>query len=216
MKLWIFDLDGTVLDTLETIRGHVNKTLEEFGAKGITREEAAQILGNGPAYLIEKAMALSGLEREKFDQVLEKYLDNYDQDPIASTEVFAGMREVLAQLKSQGAKLALVSNKQDSAVKQIVDHFFEKDYFDLVMGERPDIKRKPSPDMVYYAMGKLKEKEAIIVGDTEVDLTTGKNAGIKTLAVSWGFRTKEFLEREKADYLANNIEDFKEILKEVL
>lgn len=178
----LFDLDGTLLDTLEDLADSVNYALEQHGYPQRTLEEIRTFVGNGAAMLIKLATS----ESEDYEQVLRTFQSYYKTHCQVKTGPYAGVLEALREIRAE-YPVAVVSNKPDPAVKTLCD-----DYFDGVfaLGERADCPRKPAPDMLYKAMEHLGVTKAVYVGDSEVDVITAKNAGMPCISVLWGFRTE--------------------------
>ena len=178
----LFDLDGTLLDTLEDLADSVNYALEQHGYPQRTLEEIRTFVGNGAAMLIKLATS----ESEDYEQVLRTFQSYYKTHCQVRTGPYAGVLEALREIRAE-YPVAVVSNKPDPAVKTLCD-----DYFDGVfaLGERADCPRKPAPDMLYKAMEHLGVTKAVYVGDSEVDVITAKNAGMPCISVLWGFRTE--------------------------
>lgn len=178
----LFDLDGTLLDTLEDLADSVNYALEQHGYPQRTLEEIRTFVGNGAAMLIKLATS----ESEDYEQVLRTFQSYYKTHCQVKTGPYAGVLEALREIRAE-YPVAVVSNKPDPAVKTLCD-----DYFDGVfaLGERADCPRKPAPDMLYKAMEQLGVTKAVYVGDSEVDVITAKNAGMPCISVLWGFRTE--------------------------
>ena len=192
-KAVLFDMDGTVLDTLSDLTDAMNHTLREFGMPEITRERAAAALGNGAARYLAGAVP-EGTPEELQREMLSVYAPWYDAHCQIKTAPYRGIPELLARLKAAGVGLAVISNKQDTAVRQLAAEHFAG-LMDFAVGESAAVRRKPNPDAVLSAMRELgaERAECIYVGDTEVDLATAVNAGIDCAAVTWGFRTREQL-----------------------
>ena len=178
----LFDLDGTLLDTLEDLADSVNYALEQHGYPQRTLEEIRTFVGNGAAMLIKLATS----ESEDYEQVLRTFQSYYKTHCQVKTGPYVGVLEALREIRAE-YPVAVVSNKPDPAVKTLCD-----DYFDGVfaLGERADCPRKPAPDMLYKAMEHLGVTKAVYVGDSEVDVITAKNAGMPCISVLWGFRTE--------------------------
>lgn len=216
-KLIIFDVDGTILDTIPTISYHVNRALEKFSFKALREDQYTYILGYGPRYLIDQALFLSTGKRQDeslIEEVLTYYDKSYGEDPIYLTKPYGGINELLLDLKERGYLLSLFSNKQDGVLKSIIKEIYGEDFFDFILGKRPDLKRKPNGEGLIYILDSLKVKreDAILIGDTEVDIKTGKNANVFTLACTWGFRTREDLEKEKADGIIDGVSEILEYI----
>lgn len=208
----IFDLDGTLLDTLEDLKDAVNVSLAEHGKPQRTLEEIRCFVGNGIARLIARAVpeGTTEEEREKILATFRAYYSAHCQD---KTAPYDGVLEVLSSLKEKGIKMAVVSNKADFAVQELIPVYFG-DCISVAKGENEaaGVKKKPSPDMVYAALDELKcaKEEAVYVGDSDVDLATAKNSGLPCIGCSWGFRGRTFLEEHGADWI---VDEPKEILK---
>ena len=195
IKYAIFDLDGTLCDTLEAIRYYVNITIEEYGARPISREECRTFVGSGAKKLIERVMSSRGMSTELFDEIFEKYKSAYDANPYHLTKPYEGITEMLEALSSAGIGLAVLSNKQDGATQGAVKHFFGE-RFSAVFGGRDGFPLKPDKvafDMVLDELSASAD-EVAYVGDSDVDVLTIKAADPALgIAVSWGFRTREEL-----------------------
>ena len=198
MKACIFDLDGTLVNTLESLMYSVDLTLQEMELQPITKEQTRNFVGNGAKVLLEKVLEASGgnpkkqLEEASF--IYERVFDTYCNYHV---KAYPGIKEVLLKLKQEGYKLGVLSNKPDKQAIKVVNSIFDKDLFDVVYGQKGQVKRKPNPEGLYKALEVLNvdKKNSIYIGDSEVDVATGLNAGIKTIAVAWGFRTeKELIE----------------------
>ncbi len=210
----IFDLDGTLLDTLEDLCDSTNFALSKFGFPERTLLEVRSFVGNGIGVLIEKALP-QGKANPRYGQVFEAFKSHYAVNCNNKTHVYDGIHELLFLLKEAGYKLAVVSNKVDSAVKELCKLYFS-DTIDIAFGETPDIKKKPLPDSVRAAMLvlKAKEEETVYIGDSEVDILTARNAGIDCISVSWGFRDKTVLCEAGAQVILDTPKDvFEYILK---
>ena len=179
----IFDLDGTLLDTLEDLADSVNYALAQHGHPQRTLEEIRSFVGNGAAMLAK----LSTPEGEDYEQVLRTFQAYYKTHCQVKTGPYAGVLEVLKEIRAQ-YPVAVVSNKPDPAVKALCDDYFGGVF---ALGERADCPRKPAPDMLYKAMDNLGVDKAVYVGDSEVDVLTAKNAGMPCISVLWGFRKEE-------------------------
>ena len=181
----IFDLDGTLLDTLEDLKDAVNYSLGQFGYPLRSLEEIRRFVGNGAKFLIQLAVP-EGADPEPVYGTFRKY---YQQNCQVKTAPYPGILEMLADLDMP---VAIVSNKPDSAVKALCADYFPGIY---ALGDSPDCPRKPAPDMVFKAMQDMGVERCIYVGDSEVDVATARNAGVPCLSVTWGFRNqKELLE----------------------
>lgn len=199
----IFDLDGTLLNTLEDIRDSINYTMRKFGFPEKSLEEVRMAVGNASAWLIEKCLP-DGRNTPNFDEILEFYTGYYNEHSAIKTAPYDGIRDMLRKLAAKEYKLAVVSNKPDITVKGLVRKFFG-DTVSVAIGERKGVRRKPEPDTVKKAMEELFSYpyECVYVGDSEVDIETAKKAGIDCISVSWGFRSRDFLVGLDAENIAD-------------
>ncbi len=189
----IFDLDGTLLNTLEDLTDSVNYTMRRFGLDEHTMEEVRTYVGNGAGKLIERAIP-QGMGHPQYEQILNAYKKHYAQHCEDKACPYEGIMELLAQLKKVQYRLAIVSNKFDKAVKQLNEKYFAQ-YISVAIGESAMIQRKPAPDTVYQALAELAAdaSHAVYVGDSEVDRRTAANVPMTCISVTWGFRTREQL-----------------------
>ena len=190
----LFDLDGTLLDTLEDLKDAVNYTLEHFGCPPRSLEQVRTFVGTGAANLIRKA--LPGREDDPpLEEALAVYQAYYALHSQDKTQPYEGVLQALAEI---GARypVAIVSNKPDAATKALCARYFPGVY---ARGESTDCPRKPAPDMVYRTMAELDVDTCVYVGDSEVDVQTAKNAGVRCLSVLWGFRDRDCLQAAGAD-----------------
>ncbi len=205
----IFDLDGTLMDTLDDLTASVNYCMEKAAGLVYSREDVRQKVGKGVYVLMEKALP-GGRENPHYSECIRNFSKHYEKHMLDHTKPFVGIPEVLDHLKAKGYKLAIVSNKFDAAVKELNRQFFA-DRIDVAIGEAEakGIRRKPAPDTVFEAMKKLgvRREDSVYVGDSEVDLETAENAGIPCISVTWGFKTAEFLKEHGACHIVNTPEE---------
>lgn len=189
----IFDLDGTLLNTLEDLTDSVNYAMEQYHLPSHTIEEIRSYVGNGAARLIERAIP-QGRENPEYDEILNTFRNHYQIHCEDKTRPYEGVMEMLAALRQAGYRMAIVSNKPDGAVKQLFGKYFGA-YVQAAVGEHPGAEKKPAPDMVLQALAELSSDvlHAVYVGDSEVDLQTADNVPIPCVSVMWGFRTEEEL-----------------------
>ena len=189
----IFDLDGTLLNTLEDLADGVNHVMEENGYPKRTLEEVRHFVGNGIRRLMEQAVPES-VTGDEFERVFEEFRSYYTEHCQIKTRAYDGIMQLLDTLKKQGYAMAIVSNKNHAAVCELNEIYF-KEYIKVAIGQKDGIRKKPAPDTVIQALKELgKEKEtAIYVGDSEVDFATAKNSGMDCALVTWGFRTTDEL-----------------------
>ena len=192
-KTYIFDLDGTLLDTLNDLHASCNYALRTHGMPERSLEEVRQFVGNGVKKLMERAIP-NGLENPLFEETLQTFRQHYLLHNLDTTLPYPGIMEMLQQLKAQGKRIAVVSNKFYAATQDLCKHFFG-DTIQVAIGEREDIKKKPAPDTVLEALRQLQvtRQDAVYVGASEVDVETARNSGIPCISVLWGFRNKSFL-----------------------
>ena len=194
IKTVLFDLDGTLLDTLDDLTVAVNVALEEKGFPLRTRAEIQSFVGNGFKKLLERAVPAK-TEESVILECLNRFSEYYTSHLMVKTKPYDGIIKALDNLKKEGYQIGVVSNKRDDAAKTVCDFYFGN-RLDCVVGESDTVKRKPYPDTVQFVLETLNAKleDAILLGDSTVDYETSKNAKIRFLAVTWGFRTKEELQ----------------------
>ena len=208
----VFDMDGTVLNTLEDLTVSMNYVLSKFGMPEHKLEEYRLFFGNG----VGEALRLSlpeGTSEDIIDEMLPVFKEHYDAHCLDKTGPYDGILDVMRELKLRGYKTAIVSNKIDSAVKELHQRFFG-DSVDIAIGEQPGINRKPAPDMVNLALKELgsSKEESVYIGDSEVDFMTAENSGLPCISVLWGFRDKDFLIEQGAYCFAEKPQDIIDIL----
>ena len=208
MKIGIlWDLDGTLLNTIEDLADATNYAMEQYGYPRRTLEEVRRFVGNGARRLIEQAVP----EGADVDAVLKTFHTYYDDHCQIKTGPYAGIMEALAVL-GQKYPMAVVSNKPDSAVKSLCAQYFPALY---ARGESTDCPRKPAPDMIFKAMKEIGVERCIYVGDSEVDVLTARAAGVPCLSVLWGFRDKEEIEAAGGTVFCENTAELIEKLEEL-
>ena len=204
----IFDLDGTLLDTLEDLTDSVNYSLSEMGYRTRTIEEVRCFVGNGVEKLMKRAVP-EGISGEDFDKTFCLFKEYYGKNSRVKTKPYKGVCELISTLKDRGYKIGIVSNKLESAVCDLRDDFFAG--VDVALGDVEGRRRKPYPDSCNEALKLLgvDREHAIYVGDSDVDLLTAKNSGLRCISVTWGFRDRDFL-------IAHNAEVFADCPMEIL
>lgn len=211
MKAVIFDLDGTLLDTLDDLTDATNAALRYFGCRERTKEEVRQFVGNGAERLIR--LALPGKEDDPaVSEVLSWYKDYYAAHSQIKTRPYEGVLEALAAVKAE-FPVAVVSNKPDNATKLLCKQYFGDVY---ALGEGSAMPRKPAPDMVHRAMADIGAEKCIYVGDSEVDVLTAGNAGVPCLSVLWGFRDRKTLLEAGADHFCEEPRELLKNLREMM
>lgn len=207
-KAAIFDLDGTLLNTLEDLADAVNVALDKNGMPVRTLEEVRQFVGNGIVNLMERAVPM-GKDNPAFEQALQDFKQYYGEHCNDKTDLYPGIENILHRLKQSGVRMAIVSNKADFAVRELSPLYFEG-VIEVAFGENEaaGIRRKPAPDMVLKALEALHctVQDAVYIGDSDVDLATARAAGMPCIGVSWGFRGRTFLEQQGADAIIDEPE----------
>lgn len=190
---YIFDLDGTLLSTLNDLTASTNYALRWTGMPERTIEEIRMFVGNGVKLLMERAIP-NGINNPKFEETYAKFREHYLEHNLDTTSPYDGIPELLRELKRRGKKLAIVSNKFYAATQDLAKHFFP-DTIKVAIGERETIRKKPAPDTVLEALRQLgaSKEGAVYIGDSDVDIMTAKNCGLPCISVLWGFRDKDFL-----------------------
>ena len=195
---------GTLTNTLESMTYSVNLTLEEMGLSKITKDQCRLFVGNGARVLMEKALKAAGdTDASRIEEGMEIYGRIFDRNCTYHVTPYEGIPEMLKALKDKGIQLAVLSNKPDRQTVKVVKAIFGEELFDYAQGQKDGIRRKPEPDGVWYLMEQMhvSKEECLYIGDSEVDAATGRNAGLKTIGVLWGFRDRKTLETAGADDL---------------
>ena len=211
-KAVLFDMDGTVLDTVGDLTDAINVSLEKFGFPARSQEEVKSFLGKGPAHFVNCAVP-EGTDEKTRQQVLAFYEPYYDSHCQIKTAPYPGVLELLKTLKARSVKLAVISNKQEPAVKALAEQHFDG-LLELSVGTSPRIRCKPDPSAVLAALAELgvEKSETLYVGDMDVDLNTARNAGIDCVGVSWGFLGRKKLEALGAEHIVDNTEQLLEFI----
>lgn len=193
-KTYIFDLDGTLLDTLQDLANSVNYALSRHGMATHTVDDVRRFVGNGVRLLMERAVP-DGTENPCFEAAFDTFRQHYMQHSLDTTRPYDGIPEVLRELKRRGCRMAVVSNKMMAATQELVRHFFPEIEVAIGEHEAEGIRKKPAPDTVFEALRQLGvgRDGAVYVGDSDVDLATARNSGLPCISVLWGFRDRDFL-----------------------
>lgn len=209
----IFDLDGTLLDTLEDLKDSTNYALHAFGFPTRTLDEVRAFVGNGLRMLIRRAVPAQ-TDEATVDTVLAEMKRYYSKNYHNKTKPYVGIPEILRRFQEEGYPMAIVSNKAGSVVTLLRELYFDK-LIPVAVGEMPGVARKPAPDMVYEGMKRLGvgRENAVYIGDSEVDLQTARNAGLPCLSVTWGFRTEAQLIEAGAQKLCHTPEELYEAVR---
>ncbi len=214
IRLCFFDLDGTLLSTLDTIRYHLNNTLLHFGLKEISPDECRSFIGNGARKLVMRSAEKSGLtDPDAVGAVLDMYNSSYDANPIPNTFIYPGVAELVDELYRGGYKLAVLTNKPHQTAVKLIEHFFPGKFDCIMGGGGAPLKPDPSTALAIAESLGCSASECAFVGDSSVDIMTGKNMGaMASIGVLWGFRTKEELLMSGADHIAERAEDILKFL----
>ncbi len=209
----IFDMDGTVLNTLEDLTDAVNHVFLQFDLPPRSMDEYRRFFGNGIGYAMRCA-APEGTPDSLFDEMIPVFRKYYDKHCLDKTRPYDGIHDLMKILKEKGYRMAIVSNKIDSAVKELNERFFSE-YVSVAIGEKEGISRKPAADTVLAALSELgvSRDEAVYVGDSEVDLQTARNSGLPCIAVLWGFRDRDCLIENGATTFAITPKDVLTVLE---
>lgn len=214
-KACIFDLDGTLTDTLESLTYSVNATLKELGLQSITSTQCKSFVGDGARCLMERALKAAGdCELLKMEEAMERYGCIFGENCTYHVTPYEGIMDMLRRLKDMGIRSAVLSNKPHAQTVDVVEAIFGRGTFTYVQGQCEEIGKKPSPEGVFFLLEQLKvsKAECLYVGDSDVDMKTGNVAGLKTVGVNWGFRTREILIAAGAGYTIDKPEELFSIL----
>ncbi len=207
-KLAIFDMDGTILDTLTDLHLSINHILEIYGHTPLKREETKCYIGNGIPLFVQRAFEgkFDVNENEASSTVkaaISDFMEYYSVHCEDNTKAYDGITEAIAQIRKLGIMTAVVSNKADPAVKKLCESYFDG-LFDEMIGEQPGIRKKPAPDMPEMIMERcgVSKEETVFIGDSNVDINTALNAGTAVIGVLWGYRDEEALKKAGAKVIA--------------
>ncbi len=204
---YIFDLDGTLLNTLDDLAASCNFALRSYGLPEHSVDDVRRFVGNGVRLLMTRAIP-GGESFEKFEECYACFRQHYLHHNLDTTAPYPGIMELISQLNANGKKIAVVSNKFYQATQDLVRHFFG-DEIKVAIGERPDIHKKPAPDTVVEALRQLDmpSSTAVYIGDSDVDIDTARNCGMPCISVLWGFRDRDFLLEHGATTLVKSPEE---------
>ena len=213
IKAILFDLDGTLLNTLKDLNEATNHTLSKFKLPPISITQTRNFIGNGVKKLLVRAAFNANIDYELAYETFKEYYKSHIKD---YTTVYDGIIDVLIYLKQKNIKISVTSNKYQEGVSILVNYLLNP-YIDVALGSSDNVKVKPHPDMVNIALNSLKvnNEECLFVGDSDVDIITGKTNNIKTVGVTWGYKDKHILVNEKPDYLIDNPNELINIIKEI-
>lgn len=212
-KAVIFDMDGTILNTLEDLKNTTNYSLRQFNMPERTLEEVRMFVGNGIRKLVERAVP-AGTSAEKIDEVLDVFLKYYEVHSADNTSSYPGIHELVEKLKAAGIKTAVSTNKADAPAQELGKEYFNG-IFDLIVGQRDGLRTKPSPDSVNEILKilNIQKKDAVYVGDSDVDVQTAANSGLDFIGVSWGFRGRKFLQEKGAKNIVDSADEILDLVK---
>lgn len=210
----IFDLDGTLTDTLESITYSVNATLRQMGLLTITKEQCQSFVGFGAGVLIRNSLQAVNGSDERQDEAMQIYKRIFQEYCTYLVKPYEGIRQMLEELKGEGIKLAVLSNKPHAQTLKVVEEIFGNDMFTIVRGQQEGVPRKPNPTVALQIAKKFRIRAAdcIYIGDSDVDMQTGKAAGMKTVGVTWGFRSRDVLLMNGADELIDTPSELLKLL----
>lgn len=206
-KAVVFDLDGTLSNSIESLKYCGDRAVEPFGCGPFTEEQYKYFVGDGSANLIKRCLAAGGEEKlTYFDEAFALYQEIFREHCMYHVRPYDGIRELLGALKERGVKLAVLSNKPHAETINVIEALFGKDYFDVIQGQQEGVAIKPSPEGVFLVLDRLgvKAEDILYLGDTATDMRTGKGAGAFTVGALWGFRKREELEENQADAIIEN------------
>lgn len=207
--LVIFDLDGTLLNTIEDLGNAVNYALNNMGYPTHLVEAYPNMVGNGVRKLIERALPVESRNPQIIDRMLVHFREYYDAHCTEFTEPYPGISQLLAYLTRRGVNLAVTSNKYQTAVTRIVTHYFPDANWKAVLGNQPGVPTKPDPSVVFAALNlwPTPKRDVLYVGDSGVDIETARRACIESVGVTWGFRRRSELEEAHADHIVSDPDD---------
>lgn len=215
-KLVIFDLDGTLLNTVADLEKATNYALRKLGYAEREAEEYNFLCGRGIYNLFRMALPKEASNEENVKKMAELFLPYYDEHKCDYTRPYDGIPELLEELARDGIKIAIASNKYQEGAEKLISHFFGKLHFLKILGQSKGRPIKPDPAIVEQIMSEapeIKKDEVIYIGDSDVDMQTGKNAGVKTIGVTWGFRSREELEANSPWKIADNTKELYSYIK---
>lgn len=214
-KAFIFDLDGTLADTVESIAYSANAAIEKVGLKGNPAEEYKKYAGDGAAEMLRRSLKAAGdAELKYFEQVEAYYKEIFLEHCLYKVTPYKGIREMLEELKAAGIKIAVLSNKPHERTLDVVEGLFGKGYFHTIQGQTPEIERKPSPLGAYKIRDffGIVSEECVYVGDTDTDMITGKSGKMYTVGVTWGFRDRQELKEYGADKIIDHPKELLDLI----
>ncbi|MBQ2251601.1 MAG: HAD-IIIA family hydrolase [Clostridia bacterium] len=214
-KAVIFDLDGTLVNTLDDLAFAMNEMLGHFGYPERSKNEIETFIGNGQRMFVKRSLPEHARDEENIDLCTKYYAEKYSENIVRFSRAYEGIPEALENMKKAGMKIAVLSNKSDIHVQKIINELFGNDFFDLVLGAGR-FAIKPDPEAVLYIAENLGADpcECAFVGDSDVDIKTAHSAGMTAVWVSWGFQKREILKTAGECKVADSAEDLQKILVE--
>lgn len=215
IKNVVFDMDGTILNTIDDLYNSVNFALEMNGYPKRSMEEVLSFVGNGVKVLIDRAMP-KGYTKEEYDKCFSIFIVYYNLHKNDNTAPYDGILELMQELQQKNIKMSVVSNKFDAGVKELAKNLFNG-YLPVAIGESETVMPKPNPSGVWYALELMgaKKEESVYIGDSEVDFETAKNSGLTFIAVTWGFRQRSLHEKLGAKYIVDKPIEILDILEKI-
>lgn len=216
-RLCIFDLDGTLTDTLDSLTFSVNETLKEMGLPPVTADKCRQFVGNGARVLMEKSLLEAGeADLGRLDEAMRIYGRIFDANCTYHVIPYQGIPELLTALRQEGVNLAVLSNKPHRQAVHVVESIFGRNVFRHIQGQKENIPRKPDPKAALQIAEELgiSPEDTVYIGDSEVDIATGTNAHMKTIGVTWGFRGRAVLLEAGAEQIADSPEEIMKLFRE--
>ena len=214
IRACVFDLDGTLCDSVVSIGACVNHVLEEFGLPQVEMELFKIFVGDGVHRLIVRTLRHVGAGEELVEPVMERYMERFREECLYQVKAYEGIPETLAALRAKGLPMAVLSNKPHENTEKVVYTLFGENLFSLVRGQSPGVPRKPDPLGALLEAETLgvKPEECLYIGDTATDMQTGNRAGMKTVGVLWGFRSREELEESHAAHIIGKPQELLDLL----
>lgn len=218
IKLCVFDLDGTIADTITTIDYYGNNALKAYGLPAVEKERYKILVGDGALTLIERMMKEIGCDdKDLLDKVYKKYIEDYDKDFMYLTEVYEGVTELIDELRSRGIKIAVFTNKPEFTALKVIDILLG-DRVDLCLGNAEERPKKPDPTGLFEIMDNfgVSGDECLYIGDTSTDMKTGNGGGCHTVGVLWGFRDRAELEENDAEFIIEKPDEILGIIDQMV
>lgn len=217
IELIIFDLDGTLLDTLDDLAVSANYALRKHGYPGHELSAYRHFVGKGITKLIERALPAEAVHDDIISELRKEFVTYYQQHKTDFTRPYPGIPELLVRLRKKNIRLAVASNKYQQGTSELIDHFFGRNLFSAVLGQRENIPTKPDPAIVTEILGQtgIGKSATLYVGDSGIDMQTARNGGLVSIGVTWGFRPRQELEENGACYLADTPEEIDGYIQQI-